>query len=408
MEEKSLYLQTLEKLQSALEKFDTSFIVSNKLYRLALVSEIFDTACLFEQLYNAWSTQLPLGEGPDADVDFAFWKEYANWRGLVDCAQQNVCIDKSTFELGNGMVTDDLTIKRRKNYKKYLTAAFKHSGYPDAQNALTFFKLIENDKSGMLMFGSIVYNAVQTLVLILSKIHQLLSNPPSQLLGQYYLSQRSRFTEEYNKALQYIRTIVASNSPLQRKRNKLREYEDNLKDTLIDSGFLVELRDDFNKYDIIDYRKKIVCDGMTDEEVLDELAINNILTDYLDGNYTLLNEHLFKNRRSLSREAIQSFFVFVEVYPELQVHIGQLTSAQEYNNKDRQVQTSVVDAIQQQTAAIERQTEVLKATAKIPNMNDNNGIVAGGNLEAKISLTDDQAKILADKLSANGNKKLLE
>ena len=44
----------------------------------------------------------------------------------------------------------------------------------------------------------------------------------------------------------------------------------------------------------------------------------------------------------------------------------------------------------------------------LPSMNDNNGIVIGGNLDARLNLTDDQAKILADKLSANGNKKLLE
>ena len=40
---KSEYLETLEKLQNALTQFDMSFGVSNRIFRLALVSEILDT-----------------------------------------------------------------------------------------------------------------------------------------------------------------------------------------------------------------------------------------------------------------------------------------------------------------------------------------------------------------------------
>ncbi|GEM_PF-5997880 len=70
-------------------------------------------------------------------------------------------------------------------------------------------------------------------------------------------------------------------------------------------------------------------------------------------------------------------------------------------------ESQIAAAIQQQTAAIDRQTEALKATVKVPSINDNNGIVAGGNLEASFCLTDDQTKIIAERLAESGNTKLL-
>ena len=73
MAERSIHLETLLKLQSALEMFDMSFSTSNKLFRLALVSEMIDTAGLFEQLAEDWKDNLPYGEGPALDVDFEYW-----------------------------------------------------------------------------------------------------------------------------------------------------------------------------------------------------------------------------------------------------------------------------------------------------------------------------------------------
>ena len=40
--------------------------------------------------------------------------------------------------------------------------------------------------------------------------------------------------------------------------------------------------------------------------------------------------------------------------------------------------------------------------------NDNNGIIAGGNFEAKFNLTNEQASIIADRIAAGGNKNLIE
>ncbi len=75
MAEKSIHLGTLEKLQFALRDFDMSFSTSNKLFRLAIVSEIIDTIGLFEQLAEDWKENLPFGERPDADIDFDYWTD---------------------------------------------------------------------------------------------------------------------------------------------------------------------------------------------------------------------------------------------------------------------------------------------------------------------------------------------
>lgn len=149
MYEKSLHLHTLENLRSALDHFDTSFIVSNKLFRLALVSEIIDTTCLFEQLYCAWTKKLPFGENADADVDFEYWKSYNNWDGFLEKAQQNACIDDADMDLGNGLTTNDIKEKRRKTYNKNLNSAFKHAKYVEGKTVSEFFKNIEKPVGGI-------------------------------------------------------------------------------------------------------------------------------------------------------------------------------------------------------------------------------------------------------------------
>ncbi len=44
----------------------------------------------------------------------------------------------------------------------------------------------------------------------------------------------------------------------------------------------------------------------------------------------------------------------------------------------------------------------------LPAMNDNNGIVAGGDVKASLCLTDKQAQMFADRLTTNSEKKFLE
>lgn len=363
MEEKSLHLQTLEKLQTALENFDPSFMISNKLFRLALVSEILDTTCMFEQLYCAWSVQLPFGEGPDADVDFQYWREYSTWRNLVDCAQQNVCIDYTTVELGNGMTSDNAPIKRRKNYKKNLNVAFKHTSYPDTQHAVDFFKLIENDKSGMLTFGSIVYNAVQSLILVLNKIHLLLENPSNeQLLIGYFDQQLARFNTVLAEWDLRIKNKMKEPIPERRKANALLQFQDDLRDTMRQSGFLNDLMAGITKYDVNDYREANPSIELSDVEVKEELALNDLHTPTGEPDKTQIAHYIYSHRKQFSRETIGAFFAYILINKEIGKRLklmGASATPTRVEANDNQP-TSVIDAIREQTEAIRENSEELK------------------------------------------------
>ena len=180
--DKSVHLVTLEKLQTALSSFDMSFGVSNRLFRLAIVSEILDATCLFEQLLESWKQRLPFGEGPDADVDFDYWKDMSIWSELQSNAQQNVCIDNYPLDMGNGLSSEDLRGKRRKSFTKNLKAALKSSNYADSANVVEFAKMLANDNSGMMTFGNMVFSAIHSLHSVLDEIQSFLDNPPEELL----------------------------------------------------------------------------------------------------------------------------------------------------------------------------------------------------------------------------------
>lgn len=374
MEDKSLHLQTLEKLQTALENFDPSFMVSNKLFRLALVSEILDTTCMFEQLYCAWSQQLPFGEGPDADVDFEYWKEYSTWRNLVDCAQQNVCINSTTVELGNGMTSDNAPIKRRKNYKKNLNAVFKHTNYPDTQHAIDFFKLIENDKSGMLTFGSIVYNAVQSLILVLNKIHLLLENPSNeQLFVAYYDKQLARFKTELTDWDLRIKNKMKEPIQERRKANALHQLQDDLREALRTSGFLNDLMAGITKYDVNDYREANPGIELSDDQVKEELALNDLHTPSGEPDKMQIAQYIYSHRNQFSSETISSFFSYIIINKEIEKRLslmgGSVTPTRVETN-DCQA-PSVVDAIREQTEAMKQTAEVMKEIASRPTTLNN-------------------------------------
>lgn len=367
MKVKSLHLQTLEKLQTALENFDPSFMISNKLFRLALVSEILDTTCMFEQLYCAWSAQLPFGEGPDADVNFEYWKEYGSWRNLVDCAQQNVCIDNTTVGLGNGMTSDNAPIKRRKNYKKNLNVAFKHTNYPDTQHAVDFFKLIENDKSGMLTFGSIVYNAVQSLILVLNKIHLLLENPTDeQLFIDYFDKQLARFKTELTDWDLRIKNKMREPIPERRKANALHQFQDDLREALRNSGFLNDLMAGITKYDVNDYRDANPDIELSDDQVKEELALNDLHTQSGEPDKKQIAHYLYTHRKKFSRETIRSFFAYIIINKEIEKRLS-LMGASAAPTKEKTIEANpVVDAIREQTEAMKQTAEAMTKIASRP------------------------------------------
>lgn len=316
--DKSTHLITLENLRFALSNFDMSFGVSNKLFRLAIVSEILDTACLFEQLFDAWSQRLPYGEGPDADVDFAYWKNLNTWGELLDNAQQNLCIDNYSLDLGNGQNSDDIRGNRRKNYTKNLKAALKSAKYADFQNVTDFAKLISNDKSGMMTFGNMVFNAIHSLHTILGQIEDLLKNPPQELFQNYYEQQRERFSDEIANAKQKTKEIMHESIVEKRKINRLKEMRDSIVDALRESGFLTDLMTAYTHYDIEDYRNDNDCPELSDEIVLERLVLEDLLTDDMQLDRKKIAKHIYEHRKTLSRETIATFYLYAEVSPEIE------------------------------------------------------------------------------------------
>ena len=322
--DKSTHLITLENLRSALSNFDMSFGVSNRLFRLAIVSEILDTSCLFEQLFDAWSLRLPFGEGPDADVNFEYWKDLTTWKELLDNAQQNLCIDTYPLDLGNGLSSEDIRGNRRKNYAKNLKAALRSAKYGDIQNVTDFAKLIANDKSGMMTFGNMVFNAVRTLHTVLGKIEELLNNPPKELFQNYYEQQRERFTDEIDSAMQRIKDIMHESIAERRKINRLKEMRDDIVSKLRESGFLTDLKGTYTHYDIEDYRADNNCPELTDEFVLERLVLEDLLTDDMQLDRKKIAKHIYEHRKTLSRETIAIFFIYAEVTPEIERLLGVL------------------------------------------------------------------------------------
>ena len=363
--DKSTHLITLENLRSALSNFDMSFGVSNKLFRLAIVSEILDTACLFEQLYDAWNQRLPYGEGPDADVDFVYWKDINTWGDLLDNAQQNLCIDNYSLDLGNGQSSDDIRGNRRKNYTKNLKTALRSAKYADFQNVTDFAKLIGNDKSGMMTFGNMVFNAIHSLHTVLGKIEDLLKNPPQELFQNYYEQQRERFADEIDNAKQKIKDIMHESIVEKRKINRLKEMRDGIVDALRESGFLTDLKTAYTHYDIEDYRNDNNCPELSDEIVLERLVLEDLLTDDMQLDRKKIAKHIYEHRKTLSRETIATFYIYAEVSPEIERLLDVLKDYDtKHEAKEEKHEPTVVEAIQ-------AQTEALKEIAKMPKQQFN-------------------------------------
>jgi len=78
-----------------------------------------------------------------------------------------------------------------------------------------------------------------------------------------------------------------------------------------------------------------------------------------------------------------------------------------FSNLDRKLRKNKV-WIEGREELVDKLEELEKTEQAQPSMNDNNGIVAGGNFDARISLTDNQARIIAERLAAKGNAKQLE
>ena len=369
--EKSQYLETLEKIQNALNLFDMSFGISNKIFRVALVSEILDTTYLFHQLFESWMERLPFGEGPDADVDFAYWKELANWENLLSVAKQNACIDDYPIDMGNGLTTDKITGKRRKNYLKGVNAVLRGPKYEGKDAAYNFVKTINSDKTHMMTYGNMVFEALTPLLLILGKIDGLLTNPPQELLDNYYAQQLERFASEIQVAKERVQAVLQEQLPEKRKVNRLREMKDTIGRELCDSGFLNGLKVEYTRYDIEDYRREHACDGLDEETVRERMILDDLLTEGGVLNQQKITRYIFDNRRTFSRDCISSYFVYVEMMPELDRQIRGIQGCnQTYQSSEKVNEQSLADVIGVEKTLVVQQTIVVQGDIVQGNKTD--------------------------------------
>lgn len=325
MAERSIHLETLLKLQSALEMFDMSFSTSNKLFRLALVSEMIDTAGLFEQLAEDWKDYLPYGEGPDLDVDFEYWSEYKAWENLHMRATQNECIEGFPISLGNGRTSENAKRFKKSTYTKYLSSIFKSTRYEGKDTATDFLKFLMDDKTGTTRFGNIVSYALFHLTSAIRKANAILQSPSDASLSRYYDAQLGRSDSYIKDELHKVKEILNDTTISEkRKENSLRAHRDSISENLRESGFLMEFKKAFNHYDIDDYRKENPEHrNLSDDQVLEKLALSDLFDSNGEPHKIKIARHIFNHRKVLSREAIASFFVYVKVLPEIDQHLFQ-------------------------------------------------------------------------------------
>lgn len=373
--EKSQYLETLEKLQNALTQFDMSFGVSNRMFRLALVSEILDTVCLFEQLYDSWSEYLPYGEGPDADVDFAYWKDLRSWDVLLNSAKQNACIDDFPLDMGNGVTSDKIHGNRRRSYLKTVNSILRHSKYAGKEPTSAFVKTINSDKTHMITFGNMVFEALSSLLLVFSKIEYLLSNPSQELFLNFYEMQYNRFCEEYLSNRMRIIEILHEDLSNKRKCNRLYALKDEVWKSLYESNFLDALKNGINRYDIDDYRKEHPATSKTEDEIREVLALAELVDSENRPYKEKVGKYIFEHRKSLSYADISTFFVYLDAVPDILSNIVKLKD----ENCDDTVapqpvvndNTSEVGQVNPVVDAIKEQTELLKKIAEQPRTQNN-------------------------------------
>lgn len=368
---KSDYLETLEKLQGALSSFDMSFSVSNKMFRFALVSEILDVTCLFEQLYTSWSEHLPFGEGPDADIDFNHWKDLDCWKSLLDSAQQNACIDDYPFDMGNGFSTDKVSENRRKPYLKTVNTVLRHSKYPEVEAVSNFVKAVNSDKTHMMTFGNMVFEALSPLLLVLGKIDQLLDNPDKSLFPDYYNQQEARFHGKCQEYSCRVANIMEDDIPDRRKYNKLNALKDEVWKSLYKSSFLDSLKDGINIYDIEDYKNDNPTTEKTEDEIRELLAFEELVDKNNTPNKEKIGQYVFEQRKRLSFDDISCFFVYLATIPVISSNIDSLNWDQNRINPNQtQTKTTANNTTDNSIAeAIQAQTEVLKKMVEQPKNN---------------------------------------
>lgn len=325
MYEPSQHKEAIKNLQLMLKTYDMSFGISNKMFRIAIVLEILNVQSLFEQLLNKWQNLLPLGEGPDADINFEYWSNYDQWADLVNAARQNVCIENLPIDCGNGEYIDDCAKYFKKVCRKNVASVFRNTFKNKREDILESFKVIADDKEGVLAYGDMVFHAIIMLLSTLREISTLLKNPSENQLLVYYNTLDNMFLSEYRKIDVRIADIHKSELPQKKKENNLKAYRDELINDLIRSKVLDRKLEHCNTYDVKDF-----MDDHKDEYSEESARIIVTVDEFgnLSKDITKIKiaRYLFEQRHEFPAPSLNHLFAYLHGFPLVNKHLQYVAS----------------------------------------------------------------------------------
>ena len=317
----STHREALEKLQLMLKNFDMSFGNSNKLFRVAIVMEILNVQCLFEQLYAKWQEDLPWGVDADADINFAEWAGYQTWADLISSARQNICIDNIPVDLGNGNFATDIAKFVKKGFNKNLKTVFKSSFRNNWQEVLNPYMTLTSDKESVLSYGEMVYYAIEQLRSTLRNIDRLLRNPSDTQLLRYYYAIDQNCYPAWHPIEGKIADIHKSDLPQKKKENNLRAYRDELIKDLIRSKVLDRKLEHCNTYDVKDFMDDHK-DEFSEEPARIIVTVDEFGDLSKDTTKIKIARYLFEQRHEFPAPSLNHLFAYLHGFPLVNKHLG--------------------------------------------------------------------------------------
>ena len=333
----STHREALEKLQLMLKNFDMSFGTSNKLFRVAIVMEILNVQCLFEQLYAKWQEDLPWGMDADADINFSEWAGYQTWADLISSARQNICIDNIPVDLGNNNSASDIAKFVKKGFNKSLKAVFKSSFSNNWQGVLEPYIALTSDKESVLSYGEMVYYAIEQLRSTLHNIDRLLQNPSDAQLLSFYNAIDQKCYGAWHPIEGKIADIHRSDIPQKKKENNLKAYRDELINDLIRSKVLDEKLEHCNNYDVKDFMSEHK-DEYSEEYARVIVTIEEFGDLSKDATKINIARYLFEQRHDFPVPRIYQLFVFLHGFPLVNKHLQYVTADKTERRRKEPVQ----------------------------------------------------------------------
>lgn len=308
-----------------LKNFDMSFGTSNKLFRVAIVMEILNVQCLFEQLYAKWQEDLPWGVDADADINFAEWAGYQTWADLISSARQNICIDNIPVDLGNGNFATDIAKFVKKGFNKNLKTVFKSSFRNNWQEVLNQYMTLTSDKESVLSYGEMVYYAIEQLRSTLHNIDLLLQNPSDTQLLRFYNTIDKKCYGAWYPIEGKIADIHKSDIPQKKKENNLKAYRDELINDLIRSMVLDRKLEHCNTYDVKDF-----MDDHKDEYSEESARIIVTVDEFGDLSKDItkikIARYLFEQRHEFPAPSLNHLFAYLHGFPLVNKHLQYVAS----------------------------------------------------------------------------------